>query len=405
MSYARRATWLLAAVAAVLLLAFPYRHTWSGGLLTHATMAALVGGLTDWYAVKALFGRPLGIRWQTEWIARRHDRIVVWGRQMVADELLTVRHLYRMLRRDGVSTALALRAQAEWPAVRESVIAYAAEQLLRYGPDIRTVLGTVARDGVRTGAADAAAVLCRRGAELLSEDGRSEIDRLIRICLRSEEVRDVMTEAVRTRVAAECEENSWKYRLWKWRGRTERQDAVAFLQRAERYLTASERSVRRMRLWRVVLRRWAQRCAHDDVWRRRIAAAAERQLTAHRAEWAALWDAHWTPARCETVARILVGLAEEALRRRWAQPEWRRQAERQFLAVAARVLPRVRGWIGDAVERELSRLSGERMAALAAAAVADDVAMIRITGTVIGGVLGAAFFLLSLWLRGGVIHA
>ena len=100
-----------------------------------------------------------------------------------------------------------------------------------------------------------------------------------------------------------------------------------------------------------------------------------------------------------------MGLAEEALRRRWAQPEWRRQAERQFLAVAARVLPRVRGWIGDAVERELSRLSGERMAALAAAAVADDVAMIRITGTVIGGVLGAAFFLLSLWLRGGVIHA
>lgn len=404
-SYARRATWLLAAVAAVLVLAFPYRHTWGGGLVTHAAMAALVGGLTDWYAVKALFGRPLGIRWQTEWIARRHDRIVAWGRQMVADELLTVGHLYRMLRRDGVATALAARAQREWPAVREAVIGYTAEQLLRYGPEIRAVLAAGVRDGVRTGAADLAAALCRRGAVLLATDGRAETERWLRAVLRASEMQEAVTDAVRAWVDAERAENSWKYQLWRLRGRTARADAAALLARAERYMTTPERSARWTRRLRLDLLRLARRCSRDDEWRAQIETAATTFCETHREEWMASVAAWWTPARCEAAARMLVGMAENAFRHRWTQPAWRRQAERQLLAVAARVLPRVRGWIGDAVERELSLLSGRQMAALAQAAVADDVAMIRITGTVIGGVLGAAFFLLALWLRGGVFHA
>jgi uncharacterized membrane-anchored protein YjiN (DUF445 family) len=51
---------LLGAVA-VALLAVPVRHRWWGGWLLAIAEAGIVGGLADWFAVTALFRRPLGL--------------------------------------------------------------------------------------------------------------------------------------------------------------------------------------------------------------------------------------------------------------------------------------------------------------------------------------------------------
>lgn len=51
---------LLAAVA-LAVAAIPIRGTWWGGWILAVAEAGIVGGLADWFAVTALFRRPLGL--------------------------------------------------------------------------------------------------------------------------------------------------------------------------------------------------------------------------------------------------------------------------------------------------------------------------------------------------------
>lgn len=76
-----------------LLIAFPFQDSFWGGLITSGCAAALVGGLADWFAVNALFRRPLGIPngriFRTEIIPRNKTKIFQALSTMVEEELLT----------------------------------------------------------------------------------------------------------------------------------------------------------------------------------------------------------------------------------------------------------------------------------------------------------------------------
>ena len=51
--------------------------------------AALIGGIADWFAVTALFKKPLGISWHTEIVPRNREQIIEKVSQMVGQELLS----------------------------------------------------------------------------------------------------------------------------------------------------------------------------------------------------------------------------------------------------------------------------------------------------------------------------
>ncbi|MEF2245435.1 DUF445 domain-containing protein [Paenibacillus sp. IITD108] len=84
----------LAVSGAGILAAFPFQNTFAGGLLFSACSAAVIGGLADSFAVSALFGEPLCIRWPswmgTRIIAKNRDRLIKELVHMVEHELLTV---------------------------------------------------------------------------------------------------------------------------------------------------------------------------------------------------------------------------------------------------------------------------------------------------------------------------
>lgn len=95
---ARRGTYRKANIAlglsvAGLAVAYPFQSSFWGGLLTSGCSAALVGGLADWFAVNALFRRPLGIPagkvFRTEIIPRNRERIFQALSSMVEKELLS----------------------------------------------------------------------------------------------------------------------------------------------------------------------------------------------------------------------------------------------------------------------------------------------------------------------------
>lgn len=74
--YRRLAAGVLLFSAAGSAATLPLQGSFAGALLHHGFLAATVGGLADWFAVTALFRKPLGIGWRTEIIPRNYNRII-----------------------------------------------------------------------------------------------------------------------------------------------------------------------------------------------------------------------------------------------------------------------------------------------------------------------------------------
>lgn len=68
-----------------------YRDSFAAGLFAFAMEAALVGGIADWFAVTALFTKPLGFSWHTAIIPNNRDRIVDGISVLVSNELLSAK--------------------------------------------------------------------------------------------------------------------------------------------------------------------------------------------------------------------------------------------------------------------------------------------------------------------------
>ena len=83
------------------LLSYPYHAGFAGGLISSGCSAGMIGGLADWFAVTALFRRPMGIRpgkvIRTEIIPQNRERIFAALADMVQNELLSQDVLRRKL--------------------------------------------------------------------------------------------------------------------------------------------------------------------------------------------------------------------------------------------------------------------------------------------------------------------
>jgi uncharacterized membrane-anchored protein YjiN (DUF445 family) len=55
--------------------------------------AALVGGVADWFAITALFKKPLGFPWHTALIPRHREKVIKSIRNMIDQDLLTVQSI------------------------------------------------------------------------------------------------------------------------------------------------------------------------------------------------------------------------------------------------------------------------------------------------------------------------
>nr|WP_273545626.1 DUF445 domain-containing protein [Paenibacillus caui] len=96
--------------AAGVVAAFPFRDYFWGGVLFSACNAATIGGLADSFAVGALFGNPLKIKWPafmgTRVIARNRERLIGELGNMVQYELLTTANIQARLSEYSISAIL-----------------------------------------------------------------------------------------------------------------------------------------------------------------------------------------------------------------------------------------------------------------------------------------------------------
>lgn len=92
----------LAAAAVGFLLSYPYQYSFWGGLLYSGFAAAMVGGLADWYAVTALFRQPFSLSNKPGIIPKNRERIFKAIVTMVEDDIITAATIKETLTKAGM---------------------------------------------------------------------------------------------------------------------------------------------------------------------------------------------------------------------------------------------------------------------------------------------------------------
>ena len=76
------------------------------GLVNHALISATIGGLADWFAVTALFRKPLGISFRTQILIRNRKRIMDAIVEFVSNDLLNKKNIMDTVREQNAALLL-----------------------------------------------------------------------------------------------------------------------------------------------------------------------------------------------------------------------------------------------------------------------------------------------------------
>ncbi|EKU71674.1 DUF445 domain-containing protein [Selenomonas sp. F0473] len=100
----------------------------------HGFLAATIGGLADWFAVKAIFGRPLGISHRTDILRRNRTRIMDALVSFSSDDLLSRDNIMQVVEREQIGTLL--MEYLEHRGGRERLVNAAVEILGHIASDV-----------------------------------------------------------------------------------------------------------------------------------------------------------------------------------------------------------------------------------------------------------------------------
>lgn len=84
-----------------------------GGMVHNGFLAATIGGMADWFAVTALFRKPLGISYKTEILIRNRQRIMQALVDFVAHDLLNTKNIMGFVERQDLSRLLTVYAETK----------------------------------------------------------------------------------------------------------------------------------------------------------------------------------------------------------------------------------------------------------------------------------------------------
>jgi uncharacterized membrane-anchored protein YjiN (DUF445 family) len=411
----RLALLVLLGAAALAVAALPFRATWWGGWVLAIAEAGVVGGLADWFAVTAIFRRPLGLPIpHTALIPANWERLAERVGAMVGGRVLTKDYVLDELERLDVADWLArgaerlsardleaaTRAVARW-AAGQLTPATAAELAVRAtrvledrpaAPALATAL-RIAREQGWVGRALETALSTLAGAL-----DRPEIRRSV------EEVVDDLLARYRERVGVYPRVLLGLAEIFGVIDRERLVDALAA--GARRAAADPDHPVRAW--WAALVADVETRLEKDPALAARVE-AAKRELLATPAVRGLVEDAaaalHRALAedlgreRSEVVGWI-AGRLEEARRALVADRDLRAALDRWGKRRAAELVERHHGRIAAFIENGVRALGPEGAVRLIEEHAGDDLQFIRVNGTVVGGLAGGAIYALHLLLQG-----
>ncbi len=403
------ATALLGLMAALVVLAYSIGPGWWTDLLAASAKAGLVGGLADWFAVTALFRRPLGLPIpHTAILPTQKERLAGGLGRFVAGQVFTEAEVKRLLTRFDL--AAVLRNFLSDPAQSRP----AAEALAQMLPRIMATLedGRARRLFARlvpriAGGPGAAAVAARALRAVLASGRHQAVFDAALVELRS--VLRAKEEDLKLAITARVREEGGALVGW-----------VAGAYTAKRILAMINGELEKMEPNDSALRQGFERWLEAEIERletdpERIAAfgRAVRAALAHPAVvdwagdvWQRLRDALAADAANpsgRTVA-ILEGafanagtlLAEDGLARH--------RLNRGLEATLVALLPAAQLRLSDFIAGVVAKWDSAELVDKIELRVGRDLQYVRINGTLVGFLAGGALYLLLEALFGRVVH-
>lgn len=394
----------LAGAATGFALTYPLQPTFWGGLLHSGFGAAMVGGLADWYAVTALFRKPLSIPYRTAIIPRNRERIFAAIVDMVEEEIITAANIKETLEQAGIARV---------------IFSYVNRTESRQ--QLFLLVGNVARQAVY--AIDAAKLAA--ALELLLEEQQAKIklaplagqalewslrngfaDKVLELVLNElkrlagEPYLTELIAAIYSQALAAYADRNQQRKLVGWMLEYLLDldaNAVAGLVQAKLVAYLDELAGQEQQPLRLWLHAWLQEVAAELQQASSLAAEAEPVLRAavvSLAEHLAslpVSQPELTVGGATWAAKQLVKLADEvaddAQKAAWL--------DRYLAVVLARWAGQHHGQIGGIVSTYLESFSNEELVAYIEDKLLDDLQMIRINGSLVGGVVGMLLFLIS----------
>ncbi len=383
-----------------------------GGLIAAFGEAALVGGLADWFAVRALFGHPLGLRIfpHTAIIPRNRQRIVREVRNLVQNEWLPKDMLVaRVHAFDFVGDGLLPLMETFRPKLR-GVLRTAARQALKEvsPPELAAFLSHTADRSIDAGKlAPYAADLVHRvreeawlGPVLHDWVGR------FRAWAASPESRTMIQTHLRQAALGYRRKSLWKdltMSVAEMTGGVDLEGAANLLQdqitrfAEEQLLEESQLNAlvrdgladleRRLRDDPEFLA-WAQDAVHRAAGSGTLNGVIEPVLAALKAEALKELDREDSPVLTWAADQVQVWIDRVA-----QDPDARDRLNAWCRRIVSGLIDRHHSLLGAMVEDRLNRFSDENLVEMIEAKVGEDLNWIRINGSLVGGLVGMFLYL------------
>lgn len=397
---------LLVVAAIIFLITYPFRHDMWIGLIVHISGAAMIGGLADWYAVTALFKKPLGIPYKTALIPRNRERIIEMARTMMVEELLRVPYMYQVIKAEALPRKL-----VEYVVSRDGqsqihmIIDELSHHILPHidsGPLKDKLKHIIVEGGERF---QLTPLVINLGSRVLEPETAHvlwlHINRLGQRILGASTLQPYLAAIVESMIDRYAEDSFFRNLAILLGGEkfspeyiTEliQTKGVQFLMSQEALqsplgqlayekakLALAELSTNPQ--WQAKLETLKNRWIHNTI--------DDVELLGSEEDWVQL---------LEKGKDQLAVLGEKVL----ADEEAQLTVERFLLLNISRLLQKVRPFIETSVVSQLETYSPEQLSSLLQSKMGYDLQMIRINGSLVGAALGGAFYLLAMIWRGGL---
>jgi uncharacterized membrane-anchored protein YjiN (DUF445 family) len=403
----RLALGVLLGAAALAVGAFPFRHTWWGGLVLAIAEAGVVGGLADWFAVTAIFRRPLGLPIpHTGLIPRNWELLAERVGVMVGGRVLTKEYVREEVARLDLADLLARAAErisrADLERATRLVAGWAADQLTEATSAelLARMRRALAQQPVAPLLATALGVARRQGWDQRLLDGALAV---LAEAMERPEFRQAVGDVIDDLLARYRERMGVYPRLWiglaSLLGVLDRERLVTALHAGLREVARDRAHPLRVRGLEV-LADLEKRLTADAALVARVE-AAKAELLAAPAVAALLDDA--AAALTRTLRAELTGergellawLADRLDRARQAliaDAGLRRQVDAWAKARVSELVERHHGRIAAFIENGVRALGPEGAVRLIEEHAGDDLQFIRVNGTLVGGLAGGAIY-------------
>ncbi|MBP2630629.1 MAG: hypothetical protein H6Q70_1257 [Firmicutes bacterium] len=148
-----KATVALTISMAGCILTYPYHASLWGGLIYNGFLAAMIGGLADWFAITALFRKPLGISYRTEIIPRNRQRIFNEMVVFVSKDLLNPTNIMKVVNQYDTSEMVIKYLEENDGQTKVKVLAHQLSTAILNNVDDKAI-GTMLEAVVKEGAKD-----------------------------------------------------------------------------------------------------------------------------------------------------------------------------------------------------------------------------------------------------------